>query len=102
MSTKHTDPVVREEAEDLAAVIRRNRRSPEEVARLAEGHRAFSYKEWQREAPPATPEELAETEEFLRLRNLEREASIAAEAGVYVDEVPNDLRGRESRPGPLE
>jgi hypothetical protein len=81
MGTKRTDPTSPEETEDLAAVIRRNRRSPEEVARLAEGHRPFSYKQWQREAPPATPEELAETEEFLRLRNLEREASIPVERG---------------------
>src|SRR5947207_2970398 len=98
MGTKQTDPVVPEETEDLAAVIRRNRRSPEEVARLAERHRPFSYKEWQRQAPPATPEELAETEEFLRLRNLEREASIAAEAGIYLNGAP----GTEARAEPAE
>jgi hypothetical protein len=70
------------DVEELEAAIRRNQRSPEEVARLAEGHRRFSYKEWQREAPPATPEELADWEEFLRQREAEREASLAREAGV--------------------
>ena len=102
MKTQQADTTVPEQPEDLATVIRRNRRSPEEVARLAEGHRPFSYEEWQREAPPATPEELAETEEFLRLRNLEREASIAAEAGVYRGEPPCAEPSRDTRTRPGE
>jgi hypothetical protein len=102
MRTKQTDTAVPEETEDLATVIRRNRRPPEEVARLAEGHRPFSYEEWQRKAPPATPEELAETEEFLRLRNLEREASIAAEAGVFLNGEPDNEPGRNYRTEPGE
>lgn len=68
--------------EEVEAAIRRHQKSPEEVARLAAGVAPFSYKEWQREAPPATPEELAEWEEFLRQREAEREASLAREAGI--------------------
>jgi hypothetical protein len=34
---------------------------------------------------PATPEELAETDDFLRLRNLEHDATIAAEVGVRLN-----------------
>ena len=86
MSTKPTDTAVSEETENRAG--RYIRRPREEVARLAEGRKPFDYDEWMRTAPPATPEELAETEEFLRLRNLEREASIAAEAGVYLNGSP--------------
>jgi hypothetical protein len=56
------------------------RRSPEEVAHMAEGRRPFSFEEWCRKAPPATPEELAETEEFLRERELERQALSARPA----------------------
>src|SRR5437773_1001580 len=83
---KPTDTAVPEETEDRSRKY--IRRSREEVARLAEGRKPFDYDEWIRTAPPATPEELAETEEFLRLRNLEREASIAAEAGVYLNGAP--------------
>src|SRR5687767_116647 len=86
MSTKPTDTAVSEETENQSR--RYIRWSREEVARLAEGHKPFDYDEWMRTSPPATPEELAETEEFLRLRNLEREASVAAEAGVYLNGVP--------------
>jgi hypothetical protein len=81
MRTDQAEPAAPEKWENLEAVITRYQRSPEDIARLAEGHRPFSYKEWQRQAPPATADELAETEEFLRLRNLEREASLAAERG---------------------
>ena len=96
MSTKRTQPPLPEDRTE-----RYIRRSREEVARLAEGHRPFSYKEWQRKAPPASPEELAETEEFLRLRHLEREASIAAEAGLCLDEAPGAVpdEGGQSGPG---
>jgi hypothetical protein len=69
--------------EAVEAALRRNQRTPEEVARLAAGRRPFSYAEWQREAPPATPEELADWEEFLRQRDAEREASPAREARMY-------------------
>jgi hypothetical protein len=82
MTTSSTGTAVSEKTEERAGSY--VRRSSQEVARLGVGHQPFSYPEWQREAPPATPAELAETEEFVRLRNLEREASIAAEAGVYV------------------
>ena len=62
--------------------IRYRRRSPEEVAQLAVGRRPFSYEDWQRKAPPATVEELAEMEEFLRERHAEREANLEREAGL--------------------
>jgi hypothetical protein len=74
------------ELESIEERIRRNQRSPEEVAKLAEGVPPFSYEDWQREAPPATPEELADWEEFLKEREAEREANLAREAGV--DPVP--------------
>lgn len=68
--------------EQFEAAISRNRRSPVEVARLAAGRKPFSYREWQRKAPPSTPEELADWEEFLRQREVERAASLARDAGV--------------------
>ena len=60
------------DTEAVEAALRRNQRSPEEVARLAAGRRPFSYAGWQRKARPATPEELADREEFLRQRDAER------------------------------
>lgn len=100
MSTKRTDTAVPEETENRTE--RYIRRSREEAARLAEGHRPFSYEEWQRKAPPATPEELAETEEFLQQRNLEREGSIAAEAGLYLGGAPDAAPDKEPQPDPGE
>lgn len=73
------DDAERAELEEFKAKIRRLQRSPEEVARLAVGVRPFSYAEWQRVAPPATPEELADWEEFLQSRNAERERWLAME-----------------------
>lgn len=87
MATHRTDIGVPEETGDRTG--RYIRRSREEVIRLAEGLRPFSYEEWQREEPPATPEELAEMEELMRLRRAAREASIAAEADVNLRENPS-------------
>lgn len=70
------------DTEAVEAAIRRNQRSPEQVALLAAGRRPFSYSEWQRKARPATPEELADWEEFLRLRDAERDASLARESSL--------------------
>jgi hypothetical protein len=67
---------------ETEAELRRLQYTPEERARLFPPKAPFSYEKWQREAPPATPEELAEMEELLRLRNAEREASLAREAGL--------------------
>src|SRR5688500_6342343 len=75
-------------AEELEAAIRRNQRSPEEVARLAVGCQPLSCKEWQRKAPPTTPDEPAAWEEFLRQRDAEREASLIRAAGVGPDRAP--------------
>lgn len=69
-------------SEEYEATIHRNRRSPGEVARLAAGRKPFCYADWQRQAPPATREELADWEEFLQRRDAERAASLAREAGV--------------------
>ena len=52
--------------EEIETVFRRHQKTPDEVARLAEGVLPFSYEEWQQSAPPATPEQLADWEEFLR------------------------------------
>lgn len=85
------------DTEEFEAAIRRNRRSAEDVARLAEGRKPFDYEEWQRKAPPATPEELEEMEELMRLRAAARDASVAAEAGVYLSEAAGTTHVR-SRP----
>lgn len=98
MTTKPTDTAVPEETEIREG--RYIRRSPDEVARLAEGRKPFDYEEWQQKKPPATPGELAETEEFLRLRDLEREASIAAQADVYLDKSPDGDPSNDSRTEP--
>jgi hypothetical protein len=68
------------ELEAIEERIRSRQRSPEEVAKLSAGKASFDYQEWVRENSPATPEELAETEDFLRELNAEREAILAREA----------------------
>jgi hypothetical protein len=73
MLTKTSDT----EQEEVEAALRRHQRTPEEVARLAAGREPFSYAAWKRKARPATPEELADWEEFLRMRDAERVASLA-------------------------
>lgn len=98
MKIEQTTAAGPEATDALAEAIRCNRRSPEEVARMAEGRPPFDYDEWVRTAPPATPEELAETEEFLCERELERQASIAAELGVRFGRES----GRDSHPEPPE
>ena len=55
MTTEPSDTAVPEETEDRARKY--IRRSREEVARLAEGYSPSAYEEWEREQPPATPEE---------------------------------------------
>jgi len=62
--------------------LRRRQRSPEAVVEMATGVAPFSAEGWRRDAPPATPEELAGQDEFLRQRAADREASLAREAGV--------------------
>jgi hypothetical protein len=59
--------------------LARLRATPEERARLVAAGRPFDYEEWVREAGPATPEELAEMEEFLHEREEERQRSLASE-----------------------
>jgi hypothetical protein len=56
--------------------------TPEERARMFIGARPFDLAAWLAEAPPATPEELQEMGELLQLRELERQESLAREAGL--------------------
>lgn len=56
--------------------------TPEQLAEIVKNAKPFHFEEWRRMAPPATPEELAETEEFLRERQAERAASKARDAGL--------------------
>ena len=70
------------DAEAVEDRIRQHQKTPEQVAQLASNVRPFSYAEWQQRVRPATPEELADWEEFLRDREAEREASLAREAGL--------------------
>jgi hypothetical protein len=59
--------------------LARLRATSEERARLVASQRPFDYEEWVREAGPAMPEELAEMEEFLHEREVERRRSLASE-----------------------
>ena len=70
------------ETRAVEEALRRNQRAPEEVARLSIGRQPFSYAAWKQRVRPATPEELADWEEFLRQREVEREWDLAAEAGI--------------------
>jgi hypothetical protein len=74
ITPKPADPRVEEE-------LRRVQCTPEERHRRFPPKPAFSYRAWQEEAPPATSEELDEWEQFLRERDVDREASLAQEAG---------------------
>jgi hypothetical protein len=67
---------------EVEEALRRLQYTPEERARLFRRTGPFSFEEWQREARPATAEELADWEEFVRQREAEREASLASEAGL--------------------
>lgn len=42
----------------------------------------FSVERWMASGPPGTPEQIAEMEELLRLREEERQESLAREAGL--------------------
>jgi hypothetical protein len=59
--------------------LARLRATPEERARIVASGPPFDYEAWLREAGPATPEELAEMEEFLHEREEERQRSLASE-----------------------
>ncbi len=69
------DPQVEEE-------MRRLQYTPQERARLFRRVGPFRLENWLAEAPPATPAQLEEMEELRRLRDAEREASLAREAGL--------------------
>jgi hypothetical protein len=59
--------------------LARLRATPEERAHFLASSQPFDYEAWAREAGPATDEELAEMEEFLRGRDEERRRSLASE-----------------------
>ena len=67
---------------EAEAEMRRLQYTLEERARLFQHRGPYPLDEWLATAPPATPEELEEMEELLRLRDREREASLAREAGL--------------------
>jgi hypothetical protein len=75
ITTVPADPKVEEE-------LRRIQYTPEERDRRFRRTGPFRLADWEQEAGPATAEELAEMEEFLRQREAEREASLAREAGL--------------------
>lgn len=54
----------------------------EERDRLFPSKDPFDLDDWLQSGPPATPEELEEMEELLRLRQADREASIARDLGL--------------------
>jgi hypothetical protein len=54
----------------------------EERRRLYGPLKPFDADAWMAAGPPATPEEIAEMEELLQLREDERQASLAREAGI--------------------
>ena len=83
MLTKDPETRAAEEA------LRRNQRTPAQVAGLSAGRPPFSYSVWKRKVRPATPQELVEWEEFLQQRSAERETDIAREAGIAPSE-PNE------------
>jgi len=63
----------------VEAELRRHQKTAEQVAQLASDARAFSFAEWQQRVRPATSDELADWEQFLRDRDTEREISLARE-----------------------
>jgi hypothetical protein len=75
IAAKPADPEVEEE-------LRRLQCTREERVRRFRREGVFPVDEWLAEGPPPTPEELQEMEELLRMREEEREASLAREAGV--------------------
>jgi hypothetical protein len=75
ITTGPGDPEVEED-------LRRLQYTPEERDRLFPPKKPFRLADWLAKAPPAKPEELEEMEELLRLRDAEREASLAQESGL--------------------
>jgi hypothetical protein len=59
--------------------LARLRASAEERTRIVASMPPFDYEAWVQEAGPATLEELAEMEELLRAREVERQESLAHE-----------------------
>ena len=75
IQTRKASPEFEAEVRRLQRLCRENRPIPS-VAK------PFDVDEWLATTPPATEQELAEMEEFLRERNEEREAELAREAGI--------------------
>lgn len=65
--------------DELMAEIERLQKSPEEVAAFLKDAPRFNAARWHAIAPPGTPEELAEMDEFLRDLNAERQRSLDRE-----------------------
>jgi hypothetical protein len=79
--------LAKQEQEDFEEKLARLQASPEERARILAVGRPFDAEAWLRHAVPATAEELAELEEFLREReqmrryDLQRQEELLAELG---------------------
>ena len=73
--------LTKQEGERFEKKIARLRATPEERARTLAAGPPFDYEAWIREVGPATPEELAEMDEFLRERGEERRRSLAFDEG---------------------
>jgi hypothetical protein len=67
---------------DTEAELRRLQYTPEERDRLFRRKGPVDVDTWLAAGPPATPEELQEMEELLQLRDVERQASLARDAGL--------------------
>ena len=63
---------------ELEEVLRKVRLTEADRRRLYEPLRPYSVDKWMSAGPPGTPEEIAEMEELLRLRDEEREAVLLA------------------------
>ena len=68
---------------ETEAELRKLQYTPEERDRLFPAKKPFDIDAWLAAGPPATAEELEEMEELLRMRDAEREASLARDAGLY-------------------
>lgn len=75
--TEPTDPV-----QDFLREVARLRPTPEERARILADAPVFDPDAWIQKVGPATPEELAETEQFLREREAERQRDLNAELNL--------------------
>ena len=68
------------ESESVEERIAALRATPEELAALLATARSFDVDTWMKNVPPATPEEIAETDEFLAEIRADRDQELSGEA----------------------